>query len=441
MKISKNMSILNKVRTSNVLKNSGWIICGKIVQMMIAFIVGVITTRYLGPSNYGMINTAHAYTSLFLPICLLGFSGVFAKVVRDHPGEDGKYLGSGLAVRAAGSLIAILLISCIVWILNPEDGTFRIVCFIYSFTLVFQVFDLFDYWYQSRYESKYASVISVIGYALSSFYKVILLITGKSVVWFAFANVLDYAVIAFIYMTYTVKKNHIRLSISRKAVSSMLGISKHLILSNLMIVLYGQMDKIMLEKMLSASAVGLYSCAFSICTMWTFVLSAIINSMRPDIMDLYHTDKDAYQKRIIQLYSLVFWLSVGISAICYFGAEKILIILYGEEYRDAVGCLRIITWYAGFSYLGIARNIWTVCEGKQRYEKYFASAGFLTNFILNILLIPSYGIEGAAIASLLTQIVTNIITPWIIGETRVNTVLILYSLNPVHLLRMIGFKK
>ncbi len=433
-------SILKKISSSKLASNSGWIIGGKILQMLLSFMIGLFTVRYMGPANYGIINVAQAYTAFFLPICALGFSGIFAKVIRDHPGEDGTYLGSGIAARLIGSLLSVFLISGVVRLMNPDDRILQIVCFIYSFTLLFQAFDLFDYWYQARYESKYSSIIGVIGYAVSSGYKVFLLITGKSVEWFAFASALDYAVIAVIYMTYTVKKNHIRLKISRSAVVSMLGVSKHLILANLLVVLYGQMDKIMLEKLSSASEVGLYSVALAVCSMWTFVLSAIINSIRPNIVELHASDKKAYKNRIIQLYSFVFWVSAVVSMVLCIGSELIIDLLYGSEYAEAAGCLRIVTWYTGFSYLGVARNIWTVCEGKQRYEKYFALAGISANFVLNFLLIPLWGIEGAALASLFTQIVTNVITPYLFCETRENALLVLQSMNPIHLLRMFGLK-
>lgn len=98
------------------------------------FFVGVFTARYLGPSNYGVINTAHAYTSFFFPICSLGLSGVFVKLLLEHPGEDGKYLGSGIAIRTIGSLVAILLIAVLVKVMNPLDKTLQLVCFIYSFS-------------------------------------------------------------------------------------------------------------------------------------------------------------------------------------------------------------------------------------------------------------------------------------------------------------------
>lgn len=99
-------------------------------------------------------------------------------------------------------------------------------------------------------------------------------------------------------------------------------------------------------------------------------------------------------------------------------------------YSGSVTALRIITWYTGFSYLGVARSIWTVCEGKQVYEKYFALGGVITNFTLNLLFIRNLGIEGAAIASLLTQVVTNVIMPYLIKDTRKNAIYVIKAFNP-----------
>ena len=221
---------------------------------------------------------------------------------------------------------------------------------------------------------------------------------------------------------------------------SMIAVGKHLILASLLVMIYAQMDKIMLGKLSSPEAVGLYSIAIVVCTMWTFVLAAIINSLRPNIVLLHKTNKQSYENRIIQLYSFVFWISVFVSIGICICAEFIVNILFGSAYSGAVTCLRIVTWYTGFSYLGVARNIWTVCENKQRYEKHFAIGGVVTNFILNLILIPIYDINGAAIASLLTQVVTNVVMPYIIQDTRENAIFTLKSINPIYVFKMVGLK-
>ena len=72
-------------------------------------------------------------------------------------------------------------------------------------------------------------------------------------------------------------------------------------------------------------------------------------------------------------------------------AKPFILILYGETYLPAVGPLRIVVWYTAFSYLGVARNAWMVCENRQKYLKYLYVSAAVLNVVLNLALIPSWG--------------------------------------------------
>lgn len=87
--------------------------------------------------------------------------------------------------------------------------------------------------------------------------------------------------------------------------------------------------------------------------------------------------------------------------------------------------LRIIVWYTAFSYLGVARNAWVVCEGRQRWLKYLYASAALINVALNALLIPALGPSGAALASLATQVSTTMVLPFLIRPLRPNAMLML----------------
>ena len=119
--------------SSKIIKNSGWIIGGKIAQMIIGFFVGIFTARYLGPSNYGIINTAQAYSAFIMPVCTLGFSAIFVKCILDHPNEEGKYLGSGIAVRCIISTMVMFFMWIAVIFINPGEKELHIVFFIHSY--------------------------------------------------------------------------------------------------------------------------------------------------------------------------------------------------------------------------------------------------------------------------------------------------------------------
>ena len=224
------------------------------------------------------------------------------------------------------------------------------------------------------------------------------------------------------------KHNGPTLKVSWLKAKSLLGRSYHYILSGMMVAIYGQTDKFMLKHMLDETSVGYYSLATTISAMWVFILTAIIDSMYPTILQLHKKDKEQFDRKNRQLYAIVFYVSVVVGILfCLFG-EIIIHIMYGKEFLPAASTLKIVTWYTIFSYLGVARNAWIVCENKQKYLKYMYILAAIANVLLNYLCIPLWGTNGAALASLITQILTSIVIPFFIKNMRPNVKLMLEAI-------------
>lgn len=414
---------------NRVVNNASWLIVGKIAQMVVSFFVGVLTARFLGPNNYGLINRTAAFMTFFTPICTLGIHSIIINELISNPKRTEELLGSGIGIRCITSIASMCFIQILVSFLERGNYLFFWVTFLQSGTLFFQSFDLIECWYQSKLEAKYISIVTLIAYMATAGYKVILLIQGRGVSWFAFANTLDYLLIAVMYMLIFRFRDKKRFIFKWNCAIALLKKSYEFILSSLMVAIYAEMDKVMLGEMLDDTAVGLYAVGPKICSMWNFVLAAVINSIRPTIIEAKEQGhKELYYTRIIQMYSIVFWLSIVVSVIFCMFAGVIIGILYGAEYAGAKDVFRIVTWYTGPSYLGVARSTWMVCENRQRYEKIIAGLGAGSNIILNLLLIPTLGINGAAWATLMTQIFTNILFPFLFKDLRENSFLIVKSI-------------
>ena len=154
--------------------------------------------------------------------------------------------------------------------------------------------------------------------------------------------------------------------------------------------------------------------------MWNFIPEAMIASLRPGIMEAKKHNKDSYEKKLKQMYALIIWVSILYAVgVCVF-SKYIILILYGKDFLGARAPLMIAVWYCGFSLLGSARDVWIICEGHQKYSKWFALIGAMTNLILNLLLIPKIGMIGAAIATLTTQIMTGFGVTLLFKDTREN---------------------
>ena len=419
---------MKSILRSKETKNAGWLIGGKIVQMLLSLFVGILTARYLGPGNYGLINYGTAYVTFFSALCTLGLNSVIIKDFTDHPNEQGETIGSALLMRFVSSLLSSVMIIGIVSIIDKDEPLTIAVVALCSLGSIFHIFETFNYWFQFQYKSKVTSIASLCAYIVTAVYKIVLLILEKDVRWFAFASSVDYIVVAvFLWIAYKTHRG-LKLKFSFQKSKSLLRISYNYILSSIMVSVYGQTDKLMLKQMMNESEVGYYSTAMAICAMWTFVLQAIIDSLYPSILRLKNEDQQAFEKKNRQLYAIVFYVSCFVSVIFVIFGKVIVNVLYGEAFLPAASVLKMITWYTAFSYLGVARNAWIVSEGKQKYLKYIYGSAAIMNVLLNALLIPRLGAIGAALASLITEVFTSIILPMLIKELRPSAKLMIQAI-------------
>lgn len=411
---------IKKILQNKVFVNMRWLVSGRILQMAIALVINMITARYLGVNNYGIINYVASYISFFTPICSLGLESIIIKELVDKPDCQGETIGTAMGMRIMSSLFSMVAIILFLFFIDKGNKVMLGVAFMQSMILVFNTADLFEFWYQSRLESKVSVTVRTTGYLITAVYKIAILVFQKSIYWFAFTNTLD-MIIAFVLLQLVYKKSGgQKLAFNLKSGKKMLKISYNFIISGLMVAVYAQMDKIMLGQMLDTYTVGLYSVGIYICTLWNFIPEAMIASLRPGIMEAKKHNKDGYEKKLKQMYALIIWVSILYAVgVCVF-SKYIILILYGKDFLGARAPLMIAVWYCGFSLLGSARDVWIICEGHQKYSKWFALIGAMTNLILNLLLIPKIGMIGAAIATLTTQIMTGFGVTLLFKDTREN---------------------
>lgn len=419
---------------NKVAKNAVWIIGGKVAQSVLALIINMLTARYLGPSNFGLITYASSLVAFVLPIMQLGFSNVLVQEIVNKPDDEGEILGTAMFLSLMSSIFCIIGVTSFAFVVNPEESETIIVCLLYSLILLFQALDHIEYWYQAKLLSKYTSTVSLVAYLTVAVYKIYLLVASKDVYWFALSNALDYALISIGGIVLYRKLGGRKLRFSWKRGKDMFARSKHYIFSSMMVTIFAQTDKIMIKMMLDESSTGYYGAAVACAGMTSFVFTAIIDSFRPAIFEGQKESKRIFKHRLTMLYSIVIYLSLAQSVVMTLFSRWIIFILYGTAYNPAISALQIIVWYTTFSYMGSVRNIWILANDKQKYLWQINMSGAIANVIINVLLIPRMGINGAAVASLITQFFTNVVVGYIIKPIRGNNKIIEEALKPKYLL-------
>ncbi len=426
------MNTLNKAA-----KNAGWIIGCRLVQAVLALVINIFTARYLGPSSFGIINYAASIVQFFVPVMKLGITSILVNELVKTPEEEGEILGTTLILTFISSVCCVIGVASFALVANHNEPQTILVCVLYSLLLIFQSTEMLQYWFQAKLKSKYVSLSVLAAYVVVALYKVYLLISGKNVAWFAVSNALDYLLISIILFVLYKAQGGQKLRFSARLAGRLLKNGSHYILSGMMVVIFSQTDRIMLKFMINNDAVGYYSTAVAISGLTSFVFSAIITSFQPIILEAHKEDRVAFEKHMATLYSVILYVCLAQSILMTTFANPLVRVLYGVEYMPSVSALRIVVWYTTFSYFGAVNNIWIVANEKQAYLWIVNCIGAVGNVLLNFALIPLWGINGAALASLLTQFFTNFVLGFILKPLRPNNRLIVKGANPKLLIELI----
>lgn len=411
-----------------VTRNALWLMGGRLLQTLLHMVLGLMAARRLGPDSYGLLTQAAAYAALFAPLCSLGLGGILVRELGDLPEKSGEILGTAMVLRGGSSFLSAGVMLWLMSALRDGDPALRTLVVLSNLAMTVQTAAFFQCWFQSRLQMRQTVQVTLAAAMVSAGYQLWLLWTGKDVVWFGAAALVEQLAAGMLLARSYYGHGGRKLGFSREMAGALLGKSCHFILPGLMVAVYGQTDKLMLGAMMGQAEVGYYGVASGICNGWGFVLMAVIDAAYPEITAAFRQDPAAFDRENRRLYGLCFYLAAGVSVMLCLLAKPLVWILYGAAYLPGVTALRILTWHTGFSYLGVARNPWVVCRNQQKYLIWCYVSAAVGNVGLNCLLVPRFGAAGAAAASLLAQVVTTMVVPFLLPGLRENGKLMLEAI-------------
>ena len=417
------------------MRNAAWIIACRVIQSVFALIINMLTARYLGPSNYGIINYAASLVAFAEPLVLLGLNSILVQEILEKPDSEGETLGTAIVLCIFSAVACTVGLAVFVKVANAGEEETILVCILYSAILLFKAMELIQYWYQAKLLSKYPSIVMLCAYVVVSAYRIMLLVQQKSIYWFSVINALDYMLIAISLLVLYKQFRGQRLHFSYARAKELLTKSKYFLASTMMITVFAQTDKILLKLMVGEQETGVYAAAVACAMLSNFVFSALFDSVRPSILSSRKIDLEAFEEKITCLYSVILYLSFAQGIFFLLLADPVVHFLYGAQYEGAASVLRVVIWYTVFSYAGMVRSIWILAEQLHRYLWVINLCGAVVSVTLNLTLIQVWGATGAAVASVLTQFFTNVVLGFIISPLRRNNMLMLRALNPKYLLR------
>ena len=403
-----------------IIGNTGWMFFDKVFRMGVGFFVAVWVTRYLGPEKFGLLSYATAFVSLFAAIANLGLYGIVVRDIVRYPEAREEIIGTALFMKCIGGFLCLFLALVVILLVRRGDSQVHWLVGIIAAGMIFQSFDVFDFWFQSQLQSKYTSFANLPGFVTMTIVRMVLILSGAPLVAFAWAAFFDLLLAgAGLLSAYHLATRRLgRLRVNGKWARKLLSDSWPVIFAGLMLMVYSRIDQVMIGQMLDEKSVGLYAAAVKLAELWYFFPTLILNSMLGMIVAAKEEGEKIYYHRLQQVFDLMAIISyICILPLSLFSG-KIMAFMYGGAYAPAAPVLTVYVVSGIFVFLGHTREYWVTVENITRFSLYSTAVGAVINVVLNFVLIPVYGNLGAAYATLVSLVTAGYLVNAFHGKTR-----------------------
>lgn len=395
-----------------ITKNSIWLLLDKIIRMGIGLFVGVWVARYLGPDQFGKLNYARAIVGLFGFLATLGLDSLVVRDLVRYPNNKEKLLGSTFILRLIGSFLSFMLIIIAIKIIRPHEPMIFVLVCISSLGLLFQIFDTIDFSFQAQLLSKYTVISKNLAYLVASAIKVLLIVYKMPLISFAIIGSFE-ILIGSCFLLIVNRIKDVRITKWKPSLMTMkllLLESWPLILASMASMINMRIDQIFIGNILDDNAVGNYAAAIRISEIWLMIPSILGVSIFPYMIKQKELNEDLYRKKLHKVFQLLCFTIIPIALLISSISDQVVYLLYGIQYQIAGKLLSIHIW-SGVPYLltFVYAQMYYI-EGLTRIIFYTSLLTPLLNISLNLILIPKLGSVGAAIATMITAVLTGIIS-------------------------------
>jgi O-antigen/teichoic acid export membrane protein len=415
------------------LSNAGWLLADKSLRMGVGLIVGVWIARYLGPQKYGLLNYSIAFAALFGAFATLGLDGIVIRELAKYPERKDILLGSAFVLKILGAFVAVFAAILSISIIKVGESLTIWLVSIAAVGFIFQSINVIDFFFQSKVRSKYTVIAANVAFLLITLVKLALLTYSAPLIWFAGAGLGEIVLsMAFLLVAYRVDHNHIRSwRYDHRTANELIRNSWPLIFATFALIIQARIDTVMLGDMINSQEVGQFSVAMRIFEVFSFVPMVIVSTLSPHVAKAKAVGEALYFKRLLEVYRAMTITFLLIAIPIFFFGERIVILVFGAEYKRAGVLLSLFAVRQFFTNFGVAKTLFITNESLFRYSLITLIVGAGINIFANYFLIPYYRSEGAIVATIISFTVTTFVMDAFYSRTRANLKLMISAVfNP-----------
>lgn len=388
-------------------RNVQWFGISKVFTLLFSLVTTMVVARILGPEIFGKLNYALSVIGIFAVFANLGIDNILYRELVAYKEKREELLGSAICLKLLLGTISILGLSIFLFFLK-EEVYIKIIIGLLSLTFITQPFTLFSFDFLKDKEAKYVTITQVLTLLISNGLKILSVLVTPSLIYFSAILILENIIagVIYVYQLKRIKKVSLQLRPTKKMVRAIFFLSLPLVLFSVFGEIYARIDQIMLRHFIDTTTVGFYAAAVRITELCYTLPNILLGALFPALVNALNVSKTEYAKRFKFFYYTLGVASVCISLLFFVFSNLLIKIIYGAKFLEAAPILSIYIFSLFGSFICGLIYQDLIIKNSTRLLITLPALTAIINITLNLYLIPTYGAEGAALATVISYNLT-----------------------------------
>ena len=423
-----------------IINNIGWLIFDKVFILLLQFFIGVKIANYYGATLFGQYSYA---------ISLVAFSNIFFELINSRVLKK-YYTKNNFNILVfntnffKNSIAIILFFIPIIYkfFYKIDNILFYLLLLLCLDNILMTSTSGIENFFEYKLEAKRIVISNNIVKIISYFLQYICMALNKGIIFIAIVRCIG-SLIRVIILKYQYNNSYLRKlenkvrKLDIKLIGKIINESKYLWFSVVSFLIYTQTDRLMINHYLGIEEVGVYTIGMQLSSVLAILIGPIQNSLFPKFLELYRNDYQKYYNFYKLTNTIITQFYLIITLISIIVVKYTFKYVYSSQYDGAILIYSILAFSVFIKANGSLQTSHMTIKNITKKSFYKTLVSLILNIILNILLIPKYGINGAAIATLITQFIALFLIDFFIKEYQEQAIIQLKSLNLIYLIKEI----
>lgn len=409
----------NKTVRGTIFKNLIWLFAGNAGSRVFRSLIVIYAIRRLGVEGYGTFSYVLGLAGFFTFFKNIGVDGILTREVAKKPEEKHIYLSTSFWIEIVLLIITALLIVFIA----PLFSNIKSAAVLFPFAALIFIFDdlrdLFVAFFRGKEKMELEALIVVAGnFALTFFGFIALyfLATPKSFIIANSAASFVGVLIAIFLLRAFIKG--IAKNFEKKLVIPILKSALPFAIGGLAGSFLYNIDIVMLGWWRTTEEIGLYSAAQKLVGILAIFSGFVATAIFPSLSRFSHSDREKMKTIFIGALKIIFIVAIPLIIGGFILKDSLMSFIFGSNYILAANVFVILLFsILAVHPLPILSNLLFAFDKQSKMIKY-AFVSSLCNLALNFLLIPKYGMMGAATATLISFYIYIILLWWAVKKVQ-----------------------